>query len=678
MRSEFLPYNFPSQTRGELVIENVTVIPMDSNRTLPNHTVITEAGKIKRVGPSASMPRPEGATVVDGQGQYLMPGFCDMYTHYRDPSEAPLYLAHGITTARTSGNPFQLGMQTAVRSGDFPSPWMIVVTQGIDGINDHGRTDMPHGIPLERPEDAAALAKKFIGRGYRELMPFSLLTRECLAALGKAAADLGVRMAGNCPNALSWEEAVACGMSGFQQTHLIARDHMLEQFSGQTYWDRFDPAPGTKLDFDKIRRLGGFLAKHQAWSLPTIVFHQRASQPAEVSLAHPSLRYVPQSSVNDWETTIIRWGRRGHVGPEEWRELARKRVENFHRCVGIFHEEGAPQLTCTDGLNPYNVQGDTLLQEIENFADAGMGAYEALRCTTSEAARYAGEQDSWGTLAVGKRADMVLLRQDPLADVRAVRSVESVFVNGYYLNRAVLDDLLQQRERLAKGAPPVASTTLPPANGQGVVVDEGTWRETICGADFGRVSYRHTALPDGGWLVEERHCGANPRRHPERKSIRLKLDADMNVRVAAFEVESFVGKESGHVVWSGVDGYHLDFTSMDGATSQHSLAGEARPPSEQTAMSFVPQLISRRGNSTVQTLDAAGSSLGASEIEIAPGERAPDSPSEAEWKADVSRLGARGSQSYRLTKDGKLSRMSETTVLLWPRELIPTAKDAKA
>ena len=658
MQSEFLPYKFPSRLKGVLAVENVTVIPMDSKRVLEYQTVVIEDGRITRMGPSQDTPAPQGAKIVSGKGKYLMPGFSDMYTHYRDPSEAPLYLAHGITAARTSGNTFQVGMQRAANAGEFPSPYMIVVSHGIDGIGPHGRTDMPHGVALTRPEDAKALAERFIKSGYRQLMPFSLLTPDCLAALGKAAADLGVRMAGNCPNALSWEEAVARGMSGFQQTHLIARDHMLDEFSNQTYWDRFDPYPGTKLDFDKIRKLGGFLAKHQAWNLPTIIFHQRASQPAEISLAHP---------INDWETTIIRWGVRGKVGPEEWRALARVRVENFHRCVGIFHEEGAPQLTCTDGLNPYNVQGDTLLSEIENFASAGMSNFDALRSTTSEAARYMGEEAEWGTLAIGKKANMVLLRDNPLDNIKAVRSVDATFVAGYYLDRATLDDLLKQRESLVSGAPPVASTKLAPAEGQGKVVEEGTWRETICGAEFGRVSYRHTVLPDGGWLVEEKHSGANPRRHPERKHIRLKLDADLNIRNASYEVETFAGTESGEVAWSDASGYQFKSVAMDGTTTQQSLEGAARPPSEETALSFVPRLIQKHGASTVHTLDVIHQ-FGASEIALASGDK-------SEWKADVSRLGQRASQSYRLDDDGKLSGMSETTILLWPRELIPTDTD---
>jgi imidazolonepropionase-like amidohydrolase len=674
VQSEFLPYKFPARMTSEVAIVNVTLVPMDSNRTLQDQTVVIEGGKIKRIGPSASMPVGEGVTIVNGKGLFLTPGFSDMYTHYRDPSESPLYLAHGITTARTSGNPFQIGMERASALGAFPSPRMITVSHGIDGIGPNGRTDMPHGVPLLRPEDAAPLVDSLLRSGYRQIMPFSLLTKENLTALGNASADRGVRMVGNCPNAVSWEEAVAAGMSGFQQTHLIARDHMLAEFDGQTYWDRFDPAPGTKLDFEKIRRLGGFLAKHQAWNLPTIVFHQRASRPAEASMAHPSLKYVPKSSVADWETTIIRWGVRGRVNAEEWRALARIRVEAFHRVVKILHEEGAPQLTCTDGLNPYNVQGDTLLQEVENFASAGMSAFEALRCTTSEAARYMGEEDLWGTIAVGKYADMVLLRANPLQDIRAIRQVEATFVNGYYLSRAVLDDLLAQREQLALAAPPVPSTALPAATGEESVVDEGSWGEKICGLDFGRVSYRHTKLADGGWLIEERHAGANPRRHPERKDIRLTLDPDMNIRSGTYEVETFVGKETGEITWSDADGYTSKHVALDGTTSQDSLAGPARPPSEETAVSFVPKLILARGPSTIDTLDAV--EFGAAEIKLMPGESAPGASTDVEWTADVSRLGKRGTQIYRLTADGKPSGVSETTVLLWPRELIPGAAGA--
>ncbi|MDT2022398.1 amidohydrolase family protein [Methylocella sp. CPCC 101449] len=677
MRSEFMPFKFPARSPGPLAIAHVTVIPMDANRRLEDHTVLIENGRIVAIAPSSAMDlsaRPE-VSVVDGAGRYLMPGLADMYTHYREPAEAPLYLAHGITTARTSGNPFQLAMEWSAERAEFPSPRVITVTPGFDGIGPTGRTDMPHGVPLTRPEDAAALVKKYADRGYHQIMPFSLLTPECLAAVGRAAAERGLRVVGNCPNAVSWEEAVAAGMSGFQQLHLIARDHMGDQFAGQTYWDRFDPAPGTKLDFEKIRRLGGFLAKHQAWNLPTVAFHQRASQPVEVSLAHPSLRYVPRSTINDWETTIVRWGHRGRVNAEEWRRLARERAIAFHKVIGIFHEEGAPQLTCTDGVNPYNVQGDTLHQEIENFASAGLSAYEALRCSTSEAARFMNEESEWGTIGVGKRADLILINADPLQDVRATRNIEAVFVNGYHLKKSNLDDLLRQRAELVQGAPPVAGTDLPAASGNGDVTDEGVWRERICGAEFGRVTYRHTRLPEGGWRIEERHAGAEPRRHAMRRSSQIVVDADLNLRTADYELETFAGVEQAHVEHVG-DGYALTFKAVDGHESQSHLQGAPRPPSEHMALSVVPLLAGRHGAGTIAALDAE-TSLGAAELVLSVSPE-PGAPGETHWQLETSRLGQRATQLYALGADGRLARMTETTILLWPRELQPVDAPVRA
>jgi Amidohydrolase family len=679
MQNEFLQLQFPGRVTGPLAIRHVTVIPMDTNRSLPDHTIVIEDGHIQNLVPSAGdhgAARP-GITVVDGTGQFLMPGLADMYTHYREPSEAPLYLAHGITTARTSGNLFQLAMEWSAASGNFPSPRIITVSPTIDGIGPSGRTDMPHGVPLTRPEDAAPLVRQYVERGYHQITPFSLLTPENLRALGTAAAECGVRMAGNCPNAVSWEEAIEVGMTGFHQLHLIARNHMAAEFGEQTYWDRFDPAPGTKLDFEKIRRLGGLLAKRQIWSLPTLMFHQRASQPQAVSMAHPALRYVPRSTIEDWESTLVRWSHRGRVSVDEWRRLASERARAFHRVTAIFHEEGVPQLTCTDGLNPYNVQGDALHQEIENFAAAGMSAYEALRCATAEAARFMGEEDRWGTIAVGKRADMILTRANPLYDVRATRDPEAVFVNGYFLSRTVLDGLLEQRAALVKRPAPIASTVLPPANGAGIVAQEGAWLERICNADFGRYSFRHTRMPDGGWQIEESHSGANPRHHPERRSSRLHLAADLTIRSCEYDIESFVGKETGSITWSRDEGYRLQHRAVDGFKTKRTLPGEARVPSEQMVQSLVPLLAKTKGRSTMPALDAQGMdldaqgvNLGAAEITIAPVDDG-GLADEARWKFQISRLGQRAEQTFRIGPDGLFRGLTETMVLLWPRELIP-------
>jgi imidazolonepropionase-like amidohydrolase len=689
MDSEFMPLRFPERLTGPLAITHTTVIPMDEERVLPDHSLVLEDGLIRALGPSREIET-DGMQVVDGSSMYLIPGLADMYTHYREPLDAPLYLACGITLTRVSGSPFHLAMGRVVESGAYPSPRMIVTSPSIDGLDAAGHTDMPGGVPATEPEQAAALVHQYAGRGFHQIKAFSRLAPENLRALGQAAAEANVRLVGNCPNAMSWEEAIAAGMSCFEQLHLIARDHMLPEYQGQDYWDRFDPAPGTHLDFDAIRRLARQLAAQQIWSVPTLVFHQRASQPVEVSLANPALAHVPESIVNDWETTIVRWGHRGRVSPERWRELARERVRAFQRVVAIMHEEGAPLLPGTDSLNPYNVQGDSLHQELENFVAAGMTPYQALRCATSESARFVGLTDMSGTIAVGKRADLALLRANPIDDISAVRQVEATWVNGYYLTRVDLDDLLLQRNRALSGPPPLPSSDLPSveASGSGTLVDEGVWRERICDGEYGRIAYRHTRLSDSSWLIEERHSGATPRRHPERRTTRLTLTPDFRLRTGESRVESIAGEEISRINWSAGSGYTVRTTEVDGYTSEAVLATAAMAvPGGNLAASVLPLLLAAGSgwetDAALPTLsiDAGKCALSTMTISVGDGHNPAgesDDVGGRTWRVKVEWPSRSSEQTYRVARDGNLVGMSEMLPLLWPRELVPIPEPAVA
>jgi adenine deaminase len=106
-----------------------------------------------------------------------------------------------------------------------------------------------------------------------------------------------------------------------------------------------------------------------------------------------------------------------------------------------------------------------LHQELENLVQAGLSPYEALCCSTREAARFLGEDAQWGTIAPGKRADLLLVRAHPFADIGAVRDLEAVFVNGFFFDREHLDALLKQRIAAITSLEQMAASTpvLPPA-----------------------------------------------------------------------------------------------------------------------------------------------------------------------------------------------------------------------
>jgi hypothetical protein len=653
---EFLQLDLPARQAGPLALAHGTVIPMDGEHELPDHTLVVANGLIRTLGPSHEIEIK--CPAIDCSGMYVMPGLADMYTHYWDPADSPLYLANGITTVRTVCVPFQLAMSRVAERGEFPSPRMVTLSPPIDGVGPNGRTDMPRGVAMTRPEQAAALVGRFARGGYRQIKAFSLLAPENLRALGKAAGAAGVPLTANCPNAMTFEEAVQSGVACFDQLHNIARGHMRGDAPQPAFWDRFDPVPGTHLDPAAIRRLARFMADHQTWNVPTLVFHQRDGVSPAEGMSDPALKYVPPSSIKDWESTLMRWARRATLDDvDAWRKAARERAKAFLEVVAIFHEEGVPLLTGTDSLNPWNVQGKSLHEELANFVAAGMSPFAALRCATSEAARFLGEND-WGTVAAGKRADLVVTRSNPLRDVRAFRDIEAVCVNGYYLNRAELDSMLAQRAALAAAPPKLPNTDLSRP--------DGIWIERIIGTEAGRVAFRHSRLADGRWLIEEHHATALPRKHVERRHTRLVLDPDFKLESCAYTVESFAGSETGQITRTAPGKYTLHLKEVDGWESRDSLASASMLPSEQLTLTLWPLFFSRKDRqpSVLQVLDIESGNLAARQMSLALKDG-------VNWQLAMSRSTYSTEQLYRFAGDGRFLGMQETMPLLWPRELAP-------
>jgi len=537
--------------------------------------------------------------------------------------------------------PFQLAMSRVAERGEFPSPRLITISPPIDGVDANGRTDMPRGVAMTDPAQAKGLVERFAD--YQQIKAFSLLTPENLRALARASS---VPVTANCPNAMTFEETADAGVRCLDQLHNVARGHMRSDSPPPEFWDRFDPVPGTRLDFAAIRRLARFLAEHQTWIVPTLVFHQRDALAPKEGMRDPELKYVSPSAIKDWEATLTRWPRRARMDDvADWRRVAAERARAFQEAVAIFHDEGVPLLTGSDSLNPWNVPGASLHAELENFVAAGMTPYQALRCATAEAGRFLG--DGSGTLAVGKRADFIVTRSDPLRDLGALRSIEAVGVNGYYLPRAELDQLLSQRAALASAPPRLPATSLPNAS---------IWVERIVGAQAGRISFRHTRRPDGGWLVEERHAVAVPRRHVERRNSRLVLDADFKLRSCEYTIDSFAGTERGTITRSA-NGYEIEAKGLDGRESRHAVKTESLLPSERLTVTLWPLLVQRTGEAPI--LDADEGTLAIREATF------------SKHQLTVSRPTHVTEQRYRFGVDGRFLGMQETMPLLWLRELEP-------
>jgi len=124
-------------------------------------------------------------------------------------------------------------------------------------------------------------------------------------------------------------------------------------------------------------------------------------------------------------------------------------VANRRRFVKALRDAGAPLLAGTDAGIDVVPPGTSLVVELAELVAAGLSPAEALRAATVNPARFLGVSTELGTVEVGKRADLVLVRGDPLADITRLRAPIGVMLRGRWLPVGALPDVAGRRSQRA-------------------------------------------------------------------------------------------------------------------------------------------------------------------------------------------------------------------------------------
>ncbi|HSS68558.1 MAG TPA: hypothetical protein VLK34_08395, partial [Nocardioidaceae bacterium] len=114
--------------------ENVSVVPMDSERVLADQTVVADGDRISWIGPTAEAEVPADAERIDGRGKYLIPGLADMHSHPADEDDLLLLVTHGVTTIRNLfGMPRHVRWRERVAAGQLLGPRIVTSGPVVDG-----------------------------------------------------------------------------------------------------------------------------------------------------------------------------------------------------------------------------------------------------------------------------------------------------------------------------------------------------------------------------------------------------------------------------------------------------------------------------------------------------------------------------------------------------------------
>ena len=418
---------------GAVAFVDVTVIPMDRERRLEHQTVVVRDGRIAAIGPVRSTPIPDGTTRVDGRGKFLMPGLADMHAHLMpglgDDStpagqQMTLLLANGVTTVRALGGPKSgLALRGRLRAGEIAGPSLWLAGPSLNG---NSVKDLASARRLVEEQKAA---------GFDMLKTHGGFSAEIYDTIAATARRLGMPLTGHVTPEYGLSRALAAGqqiehLDGYLAALMTGAD------SGAAPGDQIivDPALLARVREDRIPALVAATKAAGVWSGPTLALFSRivGDSTAEQLAAKPELRYVTPAMrtgmANQWKQIAAEAG-----APAE----ARTRfVALRNRLVKALHAGGAKLLVGSDSPQFFMVAGFAVHDEIEAFVSAGLTPWQALEAATRNPAEWLGALDSMGTVARGKRADLLLLDADPTADARNARRIGGVMVGGRWMDSA--------------------------------------------------------------------------------------------------------------------------------------------------------------------------------------------------------------------------------------------------
>jgi 2-phospho-L-lactate guanylyltransferase (CobY/MobA/RfbA family) len=410
----------------DLVVSDVTIVNPGVSRTA-HQTIIVRRGRIAEIRPTRSDDPPPICANC-----FAIPGLIDAHVH-TPPAVAIgnqrlfglLYLAYGVTSVRDLGQSDASIAAWAQRlnDGEEIGPHVYRCGPVLDG-RDPG---WPSALSITDAERGRNVVRRLAREGVDCIKVYNHVDAKTFDAIAAAAAQERLPLIGHVPHPVGLR-----GVSNFEAQHLTGFPYL---FSRKPAWDfditAHDLAAMNDSDVEEALRL----ARAQNVSLtPTMANHslRLVASDANRFPAPPGVRRLPDIWLRIWPTLAPH-----PVGEEAIQEQLAARCK-LAETVAKARARGIDVLAGTDVLMPFVVPGEALLLEIEELARAFEDNEAALAAATLVNGRHV-DQGRIGVVAAGARADILLLAEDPVRDLQALRRWRVLIAAGRRYDRPELD-----------------------------------------------------------------------------------------------------------------------------------------------------------------------------------------------------------------------------------------------
>lgn len=423
-----------------VIFENVDVVDVENGVLLEDHHVMVFDGEIVAV--SAAPIAAENALRLDGTGKSLLPGMWDMHGHF-GLSDGVLNIAGGITSVRDVGSVHQQIMELTQK---FDSGAVIGPNTYRAGFIDQA-SPYASGDVVESLDEALERVDFYGENGYMQIKLYSSIDPEWVDDIAERAHAHGMRLSGHIPAFMSAEQAVLAGYDEIQHINMVFLNFLAGDREDTRKQLRFtlygDAAGELDLDSEEVENFIALLLENDVVidATAAIFDTQLLHLPGEPDPTYaPVIDHLPASIARSLYKPEMDMGDQ----VDAWAASAVAQAAMLKK----LYDAGVQLVPGSDYYPAFTVH-----RELELYVEAGIPNADVLRIATLDSARVVGVEESTGSIAVGKDADLVLLDGNPLDDISAVRRATLVMKG----NRVYRPDALYE----AVGVRPfVASETL--------------------------------------------------------------------------------------------------------------------------------------------------------------------------------------------------------------------------
>jgi imidazolonepropionase-like amidohydrolase len=435
-----------AQESSYLAITHITVVDVVNGSLIPDQTVLIHGNKIKSIGENGSTNIPRASKIIDGSGKYLIPGLWDAHVHlsYVGSCALPVLVAHGVTSVRDLGSLPQdiQTWQALIGDGKLFGPriksagyniengrWLDAVAnilQTSETLKKYNFFELAPRLRIDNIQDVKRVVDSLKGAG-SNVVKFRNLERQHFLALADECKKAQLPLVGHAPQGTSLAEASRAGIASIEH--------------GETISNSLD-------NLDSSERAGQFkiLSRNRTMVTPTLISDYSSKLSTDEQMMNaitdtngvkdPRNKYVSDKLRRVWQLT---YDSKFLNGTQDWKSFFLKSASHLREA----YRNKVPMLAGTDLGVILVYPGSSIHEELILMVEKiGMTSADALRAATIHPAMFFKMQDSLGTIAPGKLADLVLLDANPLLNIRHTQGINGVIINGRYFDKPALKDML--------------------------------------------------------------------------------------------------------------------------------------------------------------------------------------------------------------------------------------------